>query len=49
MSVDAESGTVTVTVTLRAPAAAGVMAEVERGVGHFAVPCRIVTRHRGDD
>ncbi|MFF4544668.1 AMP-binding protein [Streptomyces sp. NPDC001406] len=49
VSADAESGAVTVTVTLRAPAGAGVMAEVERRVGHFAVPCRIVTRHRGDD
>ncbi|MFF4560286.1 AMP-binding protein [Streptomyces sp. NPDC001435] len=49
VSADAESGTVTATVTLRAPAGAGVMAEVERRVGHFAVPCRIVTRHRGDD
>ncbi|MEU6260978.1 acyl-CoA synthetase [Streptomyces sp. NPDC047043] len=37
---DADSGTVTVTVTLRARSAE---AEVERRLGDFAVPCRIVT------
>ncbi|MFD5793098.1 acyl-CoA synthetase [Streptomyces diastatochromogenes] len=44
---DTDSGTVTVTVTLRA----GITdtAEVRRRVGEFAVPCRIVPRDRGDD
>jgi fatty-acyl-CoA synthase len=46
--IRADSGTVTVTVTLRAQAAAAT-AEVERRVGNFAVPCRIVSEHEGDD
>ncbi|MFE1880095.1 acyl-CoA synthetase [Streptomyces diastatochromogenes] len=47
VGADAGSGTVTVTVTLLA----GITdtGEVRRRVGEFAVPCRIVTRGRGDD
>ncbi|MFD3587370.1 hypothetical protein [Streptomyces sp. NPDC058683] len=45
LTAEAASGTVTVTVTLRDRAAA---AEVERRVGDFAVPCRIVTRQGTD-
>jgi fatty-acyl-CoA synthase len=45
LTVEAGSGTVAVTVTLRDRAAA---AEVERRVGGSAVPCRIVTRHGTD-
>ncbi|MEE1765192.1 hypothetical protein [Streptomyces sp. SP18BB07] len=47
--IRADSGTVTVTVTLRAQAAAATTAEVERWVGNFAVLCRIVSEHEGDD
>ena len=43
---EVDSGTVAVTVTLRALASA---VEVERRVGEFAVPCRIVTRTQEDD
>ncbi|MEU4486714.1 hypothetical protein AB0H94_17850 [Streptomyces purpurascens] len=46
---DADSGTVTVTVTPPAQAAAATTAEVEHRVGNFAVPCRIVSEHEGDD
>ncbi|MGN9755834.1 acyl-CoA synthetase [Streptomyces sp. SD31] len=48
-SADADSGSVTATVTLRASASPGTRAEVERRLGSFAVPCRIVERHSGDD
>jgi fatty-acyl-CoA synthase len=40
---------VTATVTLRASASAGMRAEVERRIGNFAVTCRIVEQHPGDD
>ena len=49
VSASADSGTLTVTVTVRAEAPATVTAEVERRVGNFAVPCRIVMPPRGDD
>ncbi|MFG3289082.1 acyl-CoA synthetase [Streptomyces sp. NPDC048179] len=48
VSADADSGTVKVTVTLRASASAAIPAEVERRVGNFAVPYRTVTQQRGD-
>lgn len=49
VSAEADSGSVTVTVTLRPSTPAGTRAEVERRVAGFAVPCRIVGRHGGDD
>ncbi|MFC5220170.1 AMP-binding enzyme [Streptomyces coerulescens] len=45
VSADADSGPVTVTVTLRASAPAGTASEVERRVGAFAVTCRVVGQH----
>ncbi|MFG3289091.1 hypothetical protein ACGF3G_09840 [Streptomyces sp. NPDC048179] len=44
VGAEAESGSVTATVTLSASASADITAEVERRVGEFAVPCRIVLR-----
>jgi fatty-acyl-CoA synthase len=49
VAAEADSGSVTVTVTLRASALPATAAEVERRTGNFAVPCRIVGRHRDDD
>ncbi|WP_234343190.1 acyl-CoA synthetase [Streptomyces fulvoviolaceus] len=49
IGAEADSGSVTVTVTLRPSASADSTAEVERRVGDFAVPCRIVTRKPEDD
>ena len=49
VGAEADSGSVRVTVTLRTSTPAATAAEVERRVGNFAVPCRIVGRHRGDD
>ncbi|MEU8756451.1 acyl-CoA synthetase [Streptomyces chartreusis] len=45
----ADSGSVTVTVTLRSSTPPGTAAEVERRVGKFAVTCRVVGQQRGDD
>ncbi|MFE7274969.1 acyl-CoA synthetase [Streptomyces sp. NPDC057623] len=49
VGAEADSGSVKVTVTLRDSAPARAVAEVERRVGNFAVPCRVVGQHRGDD
>ncbi|MFE5486497.1 hypothetical protein [Streptomyces sp. NPDC056527] len=46
IATDAESGTVTATVTLRPRTS--VAAEVEHRVADFAVSCRIVTRTKED-
>ncbi|MEU9052132.1 acyl-CoA synthetase [Streptomyces sp. NPDC048384] len=48
VSAEADSGSVAVTVTLRASAPAATRAEVERRVGNFAVPCRIAGQQQGE-
>ncbi|MFF4250641.1 hypothetical protein ACFY1L_05460 [Streptomyces sp. NPDC001663] len=49
ISAEADSGSVEAIVWLRASASADTTAEVERRVGKFTVPCRILQRKPKDD